>query len=873
MYRLLELSRHRQVTIAAYLACLALALLTQWVRIPFLFGASLTLTSVFLYLSVRLFGLRGGLPIAFAVHAVGVFLLKEPLFLLVGLLEIVVIGLLLRKLHDRLFYCALLFWLPLGMLILYLFLLMQEGASMNDALLICCIVTVNSIANALFAEIIDQCWPIRHQIRPSSGETEQSVLSLRKYLLYFTIGIVMILFLLNIFVNSVSSFKEIHIYTKELAVQAAHAVEQERLRDEAQQLERLQQLLGRYDTDMYVVIILDSNRRIIASSDSEAADHIRYLADASSYMKLSDHYYLTRHKQRFSIWESYIWHNESFIYVKPIEGIGELIVAIPLGNYREHLFNKYLYHFAYLFGFTLAAALVALLINRLIVRDLNRLAQSTTNLPHRLKQQHIVELPVSRIKEIDDLITNIRLMSGSLLQLFQESQSNAERLAAQAQLLRQSEERLHQLAYYDSLTGLPNRLHFSQQFSELIALSRPDNSQGLAVLLIDINRFKQINDTLGHSAGDRLLQQVGARMDLLSCKTSSLFRLGGDEFVFLCSYTQHDQLTRLAQSICHMLEEPFLMDDLPLFLTVSIGISIYPHDGPDTESVLSNADIAMYNAKKEGDSSYRFFDSGDATFISEKLQLENGLYKALQEHHFSLHYQPKVYAATGELCGIEALIRWQHPELGMIPPDKFIPLAEESGFILEIDRYVFREACRQNKAWQDAGYKPIPVSINISARHFYQGDLKAMIIEVLNDTGLSPQYVSLEITEGVFMRQSDHVIETIVYLRGLGIQISIDDFGTGFSSLNQLQWLPISDVKLDRSFIRGIASDDKKSSIVKAIIELVHSMNMKVVAEGVETVEESQYCKLLKCDELQGYLFSKPLAAADLEKKFLPIKL
>ncbi|MCU6710754.1 EAL domain-containing protein [Paenibacillus sp. J5C_2022] len=873
MYRLLELSRHKGVAIAAYLACLALALLAQWISIPFLFGASLTLTSVFLYLSVRLFGLRGGLPIAFAAHAVGIFLLEEPLFFLIGLLETVAIGLLLRKFQGRLFYCALLFWLPLGMAVLYLFLLTQDGTTTNDALLISCIITVNSVANALFAEIIDQCLPIRSLIRSTNGETEQSVLSLRKYLLYFTIGIVMILFLLNIFVNSVSSFKEIHIYTKELAVQAVHAVEQERLEDASQGLEQIRQLLGRYDTDMYIVSILDSNRKIIASSDSEAAGHIGYLAEASSYIKLSEHYYLTRHKQRFSMWESYIWHNESFVYVKPIEGIGHMIVDIPLENYREHLFNKYLYHFAYLFGFTLAAALAALLINRLIVRDLNRLAQSTADLPHRLKQQHIVDLPASRIKEIDGLIANIRFMSGSLLQLFRESQSNAERLAAQAQLLRQSEERLHQLAYYDSLTGLPNRLHFSRQFSELIALSRPDNGHGIAILLIDINRFKQINDALGHSAGDSLLRQVGTRLDRLSSKENTLFRLGGDEFVFLCSYTQHDQLTRFAQSICRLLEEPFLMRDLPLFLTVSIGISIYPQDGPDTESVLSNADIAMYNAKKEGDGSYRFFASGDAASMSEKLRLENGLYKALQDGHFSLYYQPKVYAATGELCGIEALIRWHHPELGMIPPDKFIPLAEESGFILEIDRYVFREACRQNKAWQDAGYKPIPVSINISARHFYQGDLKAMITEALNDTGLSPQYVSLEITEGVFMRQSDHVIETIVYLRGLGIQISIDDFGTGFSSLNQLQWLPISDVKLDRSFIRGITNDDKKSSIVKAIIELVHSMNMKVVAEGVETVEESQYCKMLKCDELQGYLFSKPLTAADLEERFLPIRL
>nr|WP_269669530.1 EAL domain-containing protein [Paenibacillus sp. GSMTC-2017] len=458
-------------------------------------------------------------------------------------------------------------------------------------------------------------------------------------------------------------------------------------------------------------------------------------------------------------------------------------------------------------------------------------------------------------------------MASSLLYLFHESKKNNDRLQAQAELLLQSEERLHQLAYYDMLTGLPNRLQFTLHVQELITMSlgRKPDQMPIAVLFADINRFKQINDTLGHSFGDRLLQIAAKRFQTLTSKEISVFRLGGDEFVFVARYGKNEEIEQCALAIHDCFNEPFVIDGFPLFLTISVGISVFPRDGDNLDTIVRNADIAMYNAKEEGDGCHRFFKPNLVQVVEEKMRLENGLYNALQDNQFVLHYQPKINASTCELCGIEALIRWNHPEFGFVPPDKFIPLAEESGFILDIDSWVFHEACRQNKAWQDAGLKKVCVSVNISARHFYQGNLKEMIEKGLQQTGLEPQFVSLEITEGVFMRNIDQVIETILYLRNLGIQISIDDFGTGYSSLNQLQRLPITDVKLDRSFIQGITHDDKKSSIVRAIIELVHSMNMRVVAEGVETADESQFCKDLKCDELQGYLFSRPLPPEQLE--------
>ncbi|MGO4374011.1 putative bifunctional diguanylate cyclase/phosphodiesterase, partial [Paenibacillus sp. MCAF20] len=480
-----------------------------------------------------------------------------------------------------------------------------------------------------------------------------------------------------------------------------------------------------------------------------------------------------------------------------------------------------------------------------------------------LKQEDLIEWPSSNIFEIHALISNFKQMAVNLVHMFGETQKNSERLQAQAYMLGQSEEKLHRLAYYDMLTGLPNRLHFTKHIQDMITI-HAGNEHKIAVMFADINRFKQVNDTLGHATGDRLLKQAASRF-AETATSFDVFRLGGDEFVFAGSYTDVAEVHDMAEQIGEAFSKPFDIDGMPLYLTISIGISLYPLDGEDIDTVISNADIAMYSAKEEGDGCYRFYKPKLASVMTEKMHLENGLYNALQTNQFSLHYQPKMSASTGKLCGIEALIRWQHPELGLIPPDKFIPLAEQAGFILEIDRWVFREACRQNKAWQDAGLPPICVSVNISGRHFFQGNLIEMIVSALEDTQLSPEYVSIEITEGVFMRNMEQVIETIQYLRKLGILISMDDFGTGYSTLNQLQRLPISDVKLDRSFIQGITTDEKKSSIVRAIIELVHSMDMRVVAEGVETDDESQFCKELKCDELQGYLFSKPLPAHQFE--------
>lgn len=861
--------RNRWIIALSFLLCTLLALVSEKLDYPFLYGITFSFTSVFLLVGLRLFGFLPGLLAAAVVHTIGTQFMDQSLFDYIGLLEIAVVGLLVRKFRNHFLVCDAAFWLLIAAPLTYLTHLGQYTSMGSDLMLVTSIVAINGLLNALLADIALQYMPLPKWsgfVRNWRRST-----SFSRVMFHFSVICVILPFLLNIFISSTGSYKEASRHAEQLSANVASTIGREymegivRYDNSSSEVTAafLKSLVAKFVSSLYTITIIDAGNVTIASNDSNQADTADNRMNKALTISNSLRMIVPIHKDN-PIHIS-TWHNGKFRYTSPIsESDLTIHIDIPIHNYQHYLFNKYVTHFIYLITLALFAVLVAYFINRWLGRSLKQLAESTNNLPNRLKQEGAIEWPVSNISEIRTLINNFKQMANNLVHMFGEAQKNSERLQAQAYMLQQSEEKLHRLAYYDMLTGLPNRLHFTKHIQDMIAMPAGDDHK-IAVMFADINRFKQVNDTLGHATGDTLLKEAGCRFT--DARTSfDVFRLGGDEFVFAGTYSDISEVHAMAQQIGEAFAEPFDIDGLPFYLTISIGISLYPLDGEDIDTVISNADIAMYSAKEEGDGCYRFYKPKLASAMTEKMQLENGLYNALQTNQFSLHYQPKMSATTGQLCGIEALIRWQHPELGLVPPDKFIPLAEQSGFILEIDGWVFREACRQNKAWQDAGLQPICVSVNISGRHFFQGNLIEMIVSALEDTGLAPQYVSIEITEGVFMRNMERVIETILYLRKLGIQISMDDFGTGYSTLNQLQRLPISDVKLDRSFIQGITTDEKKSSIVRAIIELVHSMNMRVVAEGVETDDESQFCKELKCDELQGYLFSRPLPAHQFEE-------
>ncbi len=422
-----------------------------------------------------------------------------------------------------------------------------------------------------------------------------------------------------------------------------------------------------------------------------------------------------------------------------------------------------------------------------------------------------------------------------------------------------AQKHLAYLAHYDSLTGLPNRVLFYDRLKQVLLQAERSNWI-VGVMFIDLDHFKSVNDTLGHAAGDTLLQQASRRIVDSLRANDTVGRLGGDEFgVFLPEVASQQDTAMLAVKITQALSAPFLLGGAEVFITPSIGITLYPLDGNTAEVLISSADTAMYRAKELGRNSHQFFTPHMSALMSAHARLENGLRKALKRQELSLHYQPQVDMASGRIIGVEALLRWHHPEMGTISPAQFIPIAEETGLIIPIGAWVLQVACAQNKAWQDAGIAPIVMAVNLSARQFKHNDVVALVRDVLQDTGMEGKYLELEVTEGIVMDNTEALIATMASLKDIGVRLSLDDFGTGYSNLAYLKRFPLDTIKIDRSFINGIGQGDD-AVIAATVITLGHHLKLKVIAEGIETEAQFGVLQQLGCDHMQGYLFSRPLA-------------
>lgn len=431
-------------------------------------------------------------------------------------------------------------------------------------------------------------------------------------------------------------------------------------------------------------------------------------------------------------------------------------------------------------------------------------------------------------------------------------------LKAQNRELERTRQELHHSAHHDVLTGLPNRQLFYDRLTQALASASRHHTL-VALLFIDLDRFKPINDTFGHPLGDRLLQAVAKRLHGCLRKSDTVARLGGDEFiVILTEVSQAQDVAMVAQKILETLSRVYLLDDQELRISCSIGISIYPQDGQEIETLLKNADAAVY-AAKEVRHTYQFYAPEMNTLTRKRAGMETMLLKALERDELVLHYQPRIELATGSITGMEALLRWQHPEFGLIAPDEFVPMAEETGLIVPIGEWVLRTACAQTRAWHQLGFPTLRIAVNLSARQFRHRALTDTIMQTLSDTGLAPQYLELELTESLVMKHPSADIATLKKLNAAGIQLSIDDFGTGYSSLSYLKRLPITAVKIDRSFIGGLPNELDDAAIVTAIIAMAHRLMLAVVAEGVETDGHLQFLRGQECDEVQGFLFSPPV--------------
>ena len=429
-----------------------------------------------------------------------------------------------------------------------------------------------------------------------------------------------------------------------------------------------------------------------------------------------------------------------------------------------------------------------------------------------------------------------------------------------------ADERIEYLASHDSLTRLPNREMFNELLRHAIEAARRCQWR-FAVLFIDLDRFKLINDSLGHDAGDMLLVEIAGRLRGALRASDVVARLGGDEFVVILEQTSEcDDVERIAGNLLSVLSEPLQLSGHECHITASIGIAMYPSDGGDVQTLTKNADMAMYLAKEDGKNGFRFFTREIKTQSIERLTLETALRRALERDQFALHYQPKVDMATGQITGVEALLRWTHPELGVLSPMQFIPLAEETGLIVPIGRWVLREACAQNMAWQRRGLRPVSMAVNLSPRQFVDQQLLHDIDEALASSGMPPVLLQLEVTESMVMRNVPRAVKVLDAIQNRGIRLAIDDFGTGYSSMSLMKQFPIDTIKIDRSFVRDLPSDSEDCAIAQAIISMGKALGMTVVAEGVETVEQQAFLRSHGCDEMQGYLFSKPLPPAGLAR-------
>ncbi len=424
---------------------------------------------------------------------------------------------------------------------------------------------------------------------------------------------------------------------------------------------------------------------------------------------------------------------------------------------------------------------------------------------------------------------------------------------------KQTQARLYNLAHHDNLTGLPNRILFLDRLKQAMSLAHRHHKLA-ALLFLDLDRFKVINDTLGHPTGDKLLVQVAKRLSGALREIDSVARFGGDEYtIILCNLERREDAELVAHKILNVIARPYNIDDHELFVTASLGISVYPMDTEDLDSLIKKADVAMYHAKGLGGGVLQYYDSFMDEDSHRRLVLENSLRKALEKNEFRLYYQPKVNIVSGQITALEALLRWEHPELGILPPSEFIPLAEETGLIIPIGEWVMEEACRQHLAWEEQGLPRLRVAVNLSGYQLQQKNFLDVVKGVLRRTGLAPEYLEFEITETVIMQNPDAIIQVLTCLREMGMHISVDDFGTGYSSLAQLKRFSVNTLKIDKSFVRDIDQNKTDAAIATAIIAMGNSLDLKVIAEGVETMGQYAFLKDTLCDEIQGYLISRPI--------------
>jgi len=791
-------------------------------------------------------------------------------------LEVLFVGILWRDKKSNLFLLDVFYWGVIGVPLMSLVFYLKSNSMSVEGCLILTNISINGLLNVLIADIITSYIPVQRIF----GHKENNLVDLNKMIFHLTVTAVLGPFLvytmidawfstesLNADINQKLNSTSLNI-SEELKNWEVSDIRKLRLRSPIH-LKNFKQILKNNPfNDSVEIYIVDKNYNIYLKNNEKTNQKVYNWKDGGEYTQVSKSIYKWLPLYKGVPYDLSRWSRAFYIKTVPFDNVDiELLIKLPLSNYTGSIWRTYLKKFGILLLFCFVSAIISIMTSRFVSKDLSKLTRISTGLPDKLKRQEDIEWPNTSINQVNSLVSNFQAMSANLLELFREAKVMNNQLLYQKKELEISREKMKVLAYNDALTGLPNRLSFTGYLEGLL-----DSAQDrkLAVMFVDLNRFKQINDTLGHEFGDMLIIEVAKRFETFLKNDSFVARLGGDEFVIVINNADKKKAQKSAIYVNKVLAEPIYIHQKDqvheLYVSGSVGISLYPNDAREKTTLLKYADLAMYAAKETGDNTFRFYSELAESNMSDKLLLEQSLCKALDRNEIVVYYQPKVDVKNKTISGMEALIRWNHPQRGMIPPIQFITLAEETGIINSIGEWVLIESCKQNKKWQDMGYPKMRISVNLSLRQFYGNNIVKMVSKALEISGLEPECLELEITEGFLIKNTEYIISVLQELRNIGVYISIDDFGMGYSSFSRLKDLPIQILKIDKSFIKDIMIEKTNSSIVAAIVQLAHSMNIEVVAEGVETIEEYNSLELMRCDEVQGYLFSKPIPASDFEK-------
>ncbi|MGV3466699.1 MAG: putative bifunctional diguanylate cyclase/phosphodiesterase [Heyndrickxia sp.] len=827
-------------------------------KLTFAYGITFSFSSIFLFLLFRLIGL----PSAIFAGVIGLFFV-QPNFFGIGygclsIIEILFVSAFFYKGRKaKMFYVDVLFWLTVGFA--GVFFINGQALTGNALYFKISKDIITGCFNVLMADMILAYVPFYKILKISKNNV-----SFHQFLSHITFLSILFPFFLNIATNA----GNVHEYiVKDAERQAANVINRMEKditlwnKDELHKLYdpfrigHLNETIGENKEQDYDIVVTDFRDNVIASSIPGMETDQKYdWKQDYKWKKVSNNFYEALPEEKTKDMPIMRWRSGFYVYSKKIDELSmNMVIRFPISQYQDQINHNFLEQLKYSILFAILLVVLVQVVSRIFINNLKHLTVATTGLPQRLLHLEKVVWPQSYVSELRLLTQNLKMMAEKIKEQFLESSEMNKKLTEQTVKLKESEDQLHQLAFFDVLTGLPNRLHFQAYVKNLI---KHPLTKRAAIIFIDINQFKQINDTLGHDAGDALLQLIAKKLGALQDDHREVFRLSGDEFVIVQS-VEGEGIHRTFDQILQAFSSSFPVQRHMFYITASVGVSMYPEDGEDLDTLVKCADIAMYSSKEKGGNCVQFFNESMRNKFQERLVVENSLRLAVDKGGFELYFQPKT--RVDRVTSMEALLRWKDPRLGYVSPGIFIPIAEEIGLILQIDEWSLVQACKQNKAWQDAGLLRVPISVNISAKHFQQDSLIPLIKKALELSGMEPQYLKLEITESVFIKDPLQVAEVIYQLKQLGVLISIDDFGKGYSSMYQLLQLPFDEIKIDRQFVIDIHQDEKKALLVKSILDIAHGLHLNVVAEGVESVLERDKLLQMGCDEIQGYLFSPPV--------------